>query len=94
MNRRLPLVLSLAVSAARSAEVTLSAEVREVAQVSIRLEDDVATVPPVTAVRPALRHVLLTAEADCTVAAAARLDVDACAIREHGRRGRPGLSRR
>ena len=52
----------------------------EIAQRVVAHEHDVAAAAAVAAVRPALGHVRLAAEAEAAVAAAAGLDVDACAI--------------
>ena len=62
-----------------------AAERREVAQIRVGDEHDVAAAAAVAAVRAALRHVLLAPEAEAAVAAAARLHLDAGAIVEHAR---------
>src|SRR5262249_43773400 len=56
---------------------------RQVAEVRVRDEDDVAAGPAVAAVRPALRHVLLAAEADRAVSPASGLHLDARPVVEH-----------
>src|SRR5262245_9871481 len=56
---------------------------REIAEVGVCHQDDVAARPAVTAVRPALRHVLLAPQVDAAVAAAPRLHLDAGAVLEH-----------
>ena len=55
----------------------------EVAQLRIGDEDDVAAAAAVAAVRPALRDVLLPAEAQSAVAAAACLDANLGSVVEH-----------
>src|SRR5262249_43555971 len=57
---------------------------RQVAQLGVRDEGDVAAATAVAAVRPALRHVRLAAKAQRAVTAATRLDADARAVVEHG----------
>ena len=64
----------------------LRAEGREIAQIGVGNEDDVAAAAAVAAVRPALGHELLAPEAEAAVAAAARLDANADAIVEHAHR--------
>ena len=58
----------------------LRPERRQVAQILVRDEHDVAAAAAVAAVGPALRHVLLAPEAQASVAAAARQHLDAGAI--------------
>src|SRR5205814_755981 len=74
-------------ASARAALARLEAlfrpEAREVPQVWVGHEHDVAAGAAVTAVRAALGNVLLAPEAERAVAAAPRLHVDAGAIREH-----------
>jgi hypothetical protein len=70
-------------AALASLEALLRPEAREVAQVGVRDEHDVAAGAAVAAVRAALGHVLLPPEAERAVAPATRLHVDAGAIREH-----------
>jgi hypothetical protein len=65
------------VAPALAAEETLPLKEREIAQVGVRYEDDVAAVAAVAAVRPALGDVFLAAKADRAVAAATALDRDA-----------------
>ena len=77
------LARAAAVAAALRVEDRLGAERREVAQVRVGDDDDVAAAAAVAAVRPAFGHELLAAEAEAAVTAAARLDADACAIVEH-----------
>ena len=77
----------LAAAAARAAlaglEPVARAESRQVAQVGVGDEHDVAAGAAVAAVRPALGHVLLAPEAERPVAAAPGLHVDAGAVVEH-----------
>src|SRR5207302_11144306 len=56
---------------------------REVAQVGIGNQDDVAAGAAVASVRAALRDMLLAAEVQAAVAAATRLHADAGAVVEH-----------
>ena len=70
--------------AAARAEARLRAEPREIAPVGVGDQDHVAAAAAVAAVRAAARHELLPAEADRAVAAAARLDLDAGAVCQHG----------
>jgi len=72
-----------AVAAAAPFEPALAPEPREVAQVLVGRQHDVATLAAVAAVGPALRDVLLAAEAQRAVAAAPRLHVNAGAVAEH-----------
>ena len=64
-------------------EALLRAKRGQIAQVRVRDEDDVAARPAVTAVRSALRHVLLTTEVQAAVTAAARLNVNLRSVLEH-----------
>src|SRR5205085_10533951 len=59
------------------------AERREVAEIRVGDEHDVAAGAPVTAVGPPFRHVLLAPEVQAAVAAATRLNADAGAVMEH-----------
>jgi hypothetical protein len=61
----------------------------EIAEIGVGHHDDVAAVAAVTAVRTALRNVLLAPEADGAVPAATAAGDDAGAILEHDLRGRP-----
>ena len=70
-------------TAAAGLHLLVRAEAGEIAPLRIRDEDDVAAVAAVTAVRAALRHELLTAKVDGTVAAAAGDHGQAGAIVEH-----------
>src|SRR6476646_4443299 len=82
---------ALPMHAPLGAEVGRGAKPVEIAQVGPGHQGDVAAVPAVAAVGPALRDVLLAPEADAAVAAAAALDLDRGAVGEHGRR--PALGR-
>ena len=63
-------------------------ERREIAQRGVGHDDDVTATSAVPAVGPALRHVLLTPEAEAAVAATPRLDVDPCpVVKRHPRSG-------
>jgi hypothetical protein len=84
VSRRTVLRLAPTVTAALTLEAALALEVREVTEVGVRKEDDVAAVAAVAAVRAALRHVLLAAEAERAVAAATASHLDAGAIVEDG----------
>ena len=64
-------------------EALIRPKARQIAQVRLRDEHDVAAGTAVPAVRTALGHVLLAAEREPAVTAAPRLHVDACAIVEH-----------
>ena len=55
----------------------------QVAQRVVAEQHDVAAVPAVAAVGPALGHVRLAAEAHAAVPAAAGLDEDACLVVQH-----------
>jgi hypothetical protein len=77
-------VRALAVAPAFAAEVTLTLKEGEIAQVGVCHEGDVAALPAVAAVRPALGDVLLAAKADRAVAAATALDRDAGLVVEQG----------
>ena len=70
--------------AAAGLELRLRPERRQVAEILVRDEHDVAAAAAVAAVGPALRHVLLAPEAQASVAAAARQHLDAGAIVEQG----------
>ena len=78
------LVLPLSVHAAATLEAALALEEREVAAIRVGNEDDIAAVPPVTAVGPPFRHVLLPPKAERAVPTAAASHLDAGAIVEHG----------
>ena len=56
---------------------------RQIAQIGVRDQDDVASGPAVATVGATLRDVLLTAEVQTPVAAAARLDADLSSIVKH-----------
>ena len=60
---------------------------REIAQRRVGDQDDVAAAAAVAAVRPALGHVLLAAEATVAVAALAGLDANPGPVVEHWRQG-------
>ena len=77
------------VAATLRVEDRLGTEGREVAQIGVGDEDDVAAAAAVAAVRPALGDELLASEAEAAVAAAARLDADADAIVEHAHSAHP-----
>ena len=62
----------------------------KVAQARVHGYDHVPSAAAVATVGPALRDVLLAAEAQATVAAAAGLDLDVCSVVEHGLPGRAG----
>jgi hypothetical protein len=64
-------------------EPPLALEERQVAAIGVGEEDDVTAVSSVTAVRAALRHVLLAPEAERAVAPTAAAHLDAGAIVEH-----------
>ena len=70
-------------AAAPRAQPLAVAEHRQVAEIRVGDEHDVGAAAAVAAVRAALRHVRLAAEAERAVTAAARLDVDASPIVEH-----------
>jgi hypothetical protein len=72
-----------AVTASAALEPALAAEAGEVSEGGIGPDHNVATATAVTAVRTPSRDVLLPAEAQRTIAASARLDVNLRAIREH-----------
>ena len=77
------------VAAARGLDLPDAPERGKVAERRIHGHDHVSPAATVAAVRPALRDVLLAAEAQPTVAPAPGLDLDVCAVVEHGsRRGR------
>ena len=69
-------------------EPLLAREASEVALVGIGDDDHVAAASPVTAVGAALRHVLLAAEAQLTVAATPSLDANPRPVVEHPLRRR------
>src|SRR5690606_22616699 len=77
-------VAALAVLAVFGAVVRLVAEVDERAQARIDLQDDVAALAAVAAVRPAHRYELFTPEADAAVAAVAGFHVDARFVVKQG----------
>ena len=64
-------------------EPLLAREAGEVAPVRVGDDDHVAAAAPVAAVGPALRDLLLAAEAQAAVASAARLDANLGSIVEH-----------
>ena len=80
---RAVLLPAAAGTAAAGGEPLLAREARQVAPARIGHGDDVAPAAAVAAVRPALRDMLLTAEAEPAVAAAARLDADLGSVVEH-----------
>ena len=82
------LVSALPVHAALGLEAALAREEREVAQVWVHRDDDVAALAPVTTVRTALRHVLLPPEAETAVASATATHFDARPVVEHAVSGR------
>jgi hypothetical protein len=69
--------------AAPRLEALLRAKRRQIPQVRVRHQDDVAARPAVTAVRSAPRHVLLTTEVQAAVTAAAGLNVNLRPVLEH-----------
>src|SRR5262249_59248257 len=71
---------SPSVSAAFGAEPSPRAGRRQVAKCPVGLDGDVAAASAVAAVRPALGHELLAAEAQRAVAAATRADPDASLV--------------
>ena len=77
-----------AASAAAGLDVLIRAKRRQIAEVVIRDEHDVAARAAVAAVRPSLGNVLLPAKGEAAVAAAARLHVDSDAVVEHQRDSR------
>ena len=77
-------VLALSVRAVPGPVQVLVLEVEQRPLARVDLQDDMAPVAPVAAVRPAPRHVFLAAEAAATVAAASGLYVDSREIDEHG----------
>src|SRR5262249_5961291 len=92
------LVGALPMRAALRGVVPLVVEVEERGHGRISLEDHVAAVAPVAAVRAASGHELLTPEADAARAAVASLDEHVDLVDEHGvvapaRRGRAGSGR-
>ncbi len=72
-----------AVAAAAALERAFAAKAREVAQIRVGDEHDVAAAAAVTAVGAAFRDVLLAPEAQRAVTAAPRLHVNAGAVAEH-----------
>ena len=80
---RAVLVRAAAAPAAAALDPLVRAKAREVAQVGVRDEHDVATLAPVAAVGSALRHELLAPKRQRAVAAAPRLHVDASLVVEH-----------
>jgi hypothetical protein len=70
-------VRALAVATALSAEVAFPLKEGEIAKIGVCHEADVAALPAVAAVRPALGYELLAAKADRAVTAATPLDRDA-----------------
>jgi len=76
-------LLSASVSAAAGSELPHATQGGEVAQRRVGANDHVTAATPVAAVGPALRHVLLAAEAEGAVAAASGLDVNLRAVVEH-----------
>jgi hypothetical protein len=72
------------VAPAATVKVPLALEEREVAKIGVGTEDDIASVPAVAAVGPALGHVLLAPEAERAVTTAAASHLDAGAIVKHG----------
>jgi hypothetical protein len=74
-----------AASAAACLDVLIRPEGRQIAEVVIRDEHDVAARAAVAAVGPSLGNVLLAAEREASVAAATRLDVNSDAVVEHQR---------
>ena len=77
------LVRAPAVTPATAHEAALALEEGKIAQVVVGDQDDVTAVPAVTAVRAALRNVLLAPEAERAVAAATPAHLDAGAVEEH-----------
>ena len=74
-----------AAAAAARLDALIRAERRQIAEVVIRDEHDVAARTAVAAVRSSLRNVLLAAEREAAVAAATRLHVKSDAVVEHQR---------
>jgi hypothetical protein len=76
-------------AAARLAAACLVASLdtkrRQIAQIGVREQDDVASRSAIATVGTTLRNVLLTAEVKTPVATAARLDADLSSIVEHDR---------
>ena len=77
------LASAASVAAPRSSEDGLCAERGKVTQVRVRDDDDIASATPVPSVRPAAGNVLLAAEAQSAVTAAACLHTNARTIVEH-----------
>ena len=67
-------------------DVLVRTERREVAEIGVGEQHDVAAGPAVSAVRSTLGHVLLATEREAAVAAPPRLHVDAGTVVEHDRR--------
>jgi hypothetical protein len=84
LARRAVAVGTLSVASTPGLETSLSAEVAEVPKIGVGQEDDVAAPTAVAAVRPSPRDVLLPAEAERAVPAAAARHLDAGAVVEHG----------
>ena len=72
------------VASAPGGEPRLAPERREIAQIGFRDDHDVAATAAVASVRPTLRHVLLAAEREATVAASPGRHRDRRAVIEHG----------
>src|SRR5206468_12478253 len=75
-----------AAAAATRLDVLMRAERRQIAKAVVRDENNVATGAAVAAVRPSFRDVLLPAEGEAAVAAAARLNMESNAVVEHHQR--------
>jgi hypothetical protein len=73
------------VPAARCAEALVRTKLRQIAEIGVGPDDDVAAVAAVAAVRPASRNVFLATKGDRTVAAAAGGYVDLRAVVEQAR---------
>jgi len=72
------------VAAAAGLHALIRPERREVTQILLGEENDIAAGTPVAAIRTAFRNVLLAAKREAAVATPPRLHVDAGAIVEHG----------
>jgi len=83
--RRTVLERAAARSAASRLDVLIRTKRRQITEVAISDEHDVAARTTVAAVRPSLRDVLLPTERETAVTAAARLNVESDAIVEHQR---------
>jgi hypothetical protein len=79
---------SAAAAAAARPDVLIRPERRQIAEIVIRDQDDVAARTAVAAVRPAFRNMLLPAERQAAVATAAGLHVKPDAVVEHQRTSR------